>query len=625
MKKIAFLLLVLSHQILAQTFKEKELKTKMDEVTVFLQGAQISRSGELELPAGHTQIVIKSLSPHMDDKSIQVKGLGDFTILSVNHKFNYLTSLKKDKKVDSLNAILDKVKLDLATKEARVSILKSKLDLLDENKNLGGLNSGASMSAIKQAIDFYDKELTSIKREEIAVKSSIKDLQEEQRRLILEIKRIQGKDELPSSEILVRIESKQKVSAKFKISYLVSNAGWYPKYDVRVASVEKPLELAYKADIYQNTGINWEKVSLRLSNGNPNQSGVAPELSPWYLNYAENTSYYRKAYNDAVATVRTVSGRIVDAEGHPLPGVNILVKGSTVGTITNMDGFYSLTLPNGATSLVVSYVGFATKELPITSGNISTQLDENTAQLSEVVSVGRSLSGRAAGVRIRGNSSFAKREKESNFVSTTTVENQTTVEFEVDKPYSIKSNGDKLTVDLNKYKIETQYEYYAVPKLDKDAFLIARIINWDQYNLLEGEANLYFEDAYIGRSILDAKSLEDTLNISLGRDKSIVIGRTKVDEFTKRRTIGANRIESRSFKISTRNKKSQAIKLTLYDQIPVSTNSDIVVNPIQLSNGTKEDSTGKIKWELKLAANQNSEFELSYEVKYPKNRRVNLE
>ncbi|MCF6205256.1 MAG: DUF4139 domain-containing protein, partial [Methylococcaceae bacterium] len=209
-----------------------------------------------------------------------------------------------------------------------------------------------------------------------------------------------------------------------------------------------------------------------------------------------------------------------------------------------------------------------------------------------VVSVGYGLEGKVPGVMIRGNSSAPKKSK---VVQTLTIENQTTVEFEVKTPYSIKSNGEKLTVNLTTYESETIYEYYAVPKLDKDAFLIARIINWDQYNLLEGEANLYFEEAYVGRTILDARSLNDTLDISLGRDKNIIVGREKVDEFSKKRTVGSNKIDSRGFKIIVRNKKSQAIKLTILDQIPIASISEISISPDELSGGKLEVATGEVK------------------------------
>ncbi len=626
MKYFAIFALLLTHQTFSQSFTERELKTTIDEVTIYVQSGLVTRTGKLEIPEGKSILRIKSLSPHIDDKSVQVKATGDFTILSVNHKLNYLNRLKKDEKIDSLNDEIESLEFKISTAESRLQILSEKQSLLDENKNLGGETSGASLTQIKQAIEFYDRELSSIKSEEIDTKLKIKELNKKKIQIQEEISSVHGNDELPTGEIEIRIESSVLSKGVFKITYLVENTGWYPKYDVRVASVDRPLELKYKADIYQNTGVDWENVKLKLSNGNPNQSGVAPELETWYLNYARNTILNRSTYGVTSNSVRNVSGKILDEDNQPLPGANVHVKGTTIGTVTDIDGNYSLTLPNGATHLKVAFIGFKTQELPITSQNINVKLEPDMMSLEEVVVIGygssNRLQGKAAGISIRGNSSIAK---EADLVTSTTIENQTTVEFEVDEPYSIRTNGEKLTVDLNSFEIETIYEYYAVPKLDKDAFLMARIINWDQYHLLEGEANLYFEDAYVGRSILDARSLDDTLNISLGRDKGIVIGREKVDDFSKRKTIGSNKIESRGYRIIARNKKSQNIKLTMFDQIPVAAISGITVSSVELSNGKLDEKTGEVTWELELLSQQQKELNLSYEVKYPKNEKIILE
>ena len=626
MKYFVLMILLLSHRAFSQSFAERELITTIDEVTIYLQGGLITRTGKLEIPSGKSMLKLSSLSPHIDDKSIQLKATGDFTILSVNHKLNYLNSMEKVERIAQLNKEIESFELERATAESRLQILSEKESLLDENKNLGGQTSGASLTQIKQAIEFYDRELTAIKSDEIDTKLKIKELDKKISSIGQEISSVHRKDELPTGEIEIRIDAKINSSAEFKITYLVANTGWYPKYDVRVSSLEKPLELEYKADVYQNTGVNWENVKLKLSNGNPNQSGVAPELETWHLNYARNT-YLNSAYGLVSNRVRNVSGKILSENGEPLRGANILIKGTTVGTVADSEGNYSLTLPNGATHLLVSFIGYSSRELSISSSKINVKLAADVTELSEVVAADRGFSdqlqGQAAGIRIRGNPSIIAQKSEVMTVST--IENQTTFEFEVDRPYSVKSNGEKLSVDLNSYEIETIYEYYAVPKLDKEAFLIARISNWDQYNLLEGEANLYFEDAYVGRSILDARSLEDTLNISLGTDKSIVIGREKIDEFSTRRTIGSNKIESRGFKIIVRNKKSQPIKLILFDQIPIAAISDITVSAENLSNGKLNEKTGEIRWKLHLKPLEQKELNLSYEVKYPKDEKVILE
>jgi hypothetical protein len=119
--------------------------------------------------------------------------------------------------------------------------------------------------------------------------------------------------------------------------------------------------------------------------------------------------------------------------------------------------------------------------------------------------------------------------------------------------------------------------------------------------------------------------LVDTLTISLGRDKNIVIGREKNEQFSKKRSIGANMVETRGFKIIARNKKSQPIKLTIFDQIPVSVVSDIVISAEELDKGKLDADSGKVTWELTLEAQQQRDIQLQYEVKYPRRERVLLE
>ncbi len=625
---VLFVFLVSSIEGQPQGFGERELATKIEEVTVFLNGAQIFEVGNTSIPKGNTIFTIKNLSPYLDEKSIQVKTEGECTILSVNHKVNYLNEIKKGGKLDSIRNKQEQLEKAIAYDQAKLEVLKEKQSVLNENKKLGGQATTVTLRVLKQALDFYENEISKIKETEIKIKSAVEENKKKVEQLGKQIKELADSKQLPTSEIEIRVSSEKNITAKFSLSYLVANAGWYPKYDVRVENIKSPLELTYKAEVFQNTGVDWANVKLRFSNGDPNQSGAIPNLHPFFLNYERFTVYDKAVNGFTQGLIRSVKGKVVDESGEPLPGVNVLVKGTTIGTVTDAGGNYSLTLPNNAQQLVFSFIGYTSYEETITKPEISVVLKTDIQSLQEVVVVGYgsqaddALQGKAAGVRIRGASSL---KKFASPLLTNVIENQTTVEIEVATPYTIKSSGEKLQVDLRRHEIDALYEYYSIPKLDKDAFLMARIINWDQYNLLEGEANLYFEDAFVGRSILDAKALKDTLEISLGRDKNIVVGREKVEQFSKRRSIAGNIIETRGFKIIASNKKSLAIKLTIFDQVPVSVASDISVNSLELSNGKLEEKTGKVIWELSIEPQQQKELSLQYEVKYPKRERVILE
>lgn len=629
-KSFLFLfLLLIAGQLTAQEPNTKEIKTTLKEATVFIEGAHLKRTGETTLAKGKTLLEIKGLSPFVDEKSIQIKGLGEFTILSVNHHFNHLDKLQKNNKIDSLNNKIELLEKEVLSKNARLEILKEKQTVLQENKKLGGTTTGASLLELKNALDFYDQELTEIKKNELSVKSVINELQKQKENIEKELTYVLNNEEFPVSDVKVLVSAEMKTQAEITITYLVSNAGWYPNYDLRVNSIDSPLLLNYKANVWQNTGVDWKNVELVFSNANPNQSGVAPALIPWKLNYHRNTVYTTPKYQLINPLVRSVSGKVISSEDNePMPFVNILVKGTTIGTTTDFDGNYQLTLPNNAEYLSFSFVGYQTQQVAIGSSVINVKMQDYDQLLMacEIKSMpARSVASSSGGYSVYSYKTPLIQKPVAKKVITTTFENQTSVEFKAPVPYSVSSKGEAVEISLNEHEIETIYEYYAIPKLDKDAFLMARMVNWEQYHFLEGEANLYFEDAFVGRSILNAKSMSDTLNISLGRDKNIVIDRIKKEDFTQKRHVGNNKIESLGFELTVRNKKSEPIQLMLFDQVPIAAISDIHISAIEISNGNLNEKTGELSWKLKIPSKEKAILNLSYEVKYPKREMVTLE
>lgn len=621
MKKFIFLVplaLFLTSTIIAQEFKEKLVKTQITEATVFLSGAQLTQTGTVRLEKGNTALIVSGVSPYIDANSLRVNGQGDFTVVSVNHRKNYLVETPQARKIDSLLQVLEKIEDALAVISARKEVLSEKQSLLNHNKDMSR-SQNISLAQLKSAMDFYDFELSQIKKEELSLQKQQKDVTEHRDKVRNQLDNLKGKTNEPLSEVVVRVEALQPITAELTLTYLVANAGWYPKYDIRLDDIEQPLNLRYKAEVYQNTGIDWNDVKLVFSNGDPTQSSVTPELETWRLNYARNTIFRSK---DRLSK-GVVSGIVYEDNG-PLPGANVIVQGTTIGTQTDFDGRFSLTLPAGATQLVISYVGFETQAVPITSDEINVKLQQDSQVLEEVVvtgygqankEAGRLLSGKVSGVQIKGATTLITEFKET----------QTTVEIAVEKPYTLKSGGEKRVVDLRDFTLPAEYHYVAVPKLDKDAFLIARITNWNQYSLLEGEANLYFEKGFVGRTILNANALSDTLEVSLGRDRSIVIEREKIEEFSKKRTLGANKVETRGIQITVRNNKKSPVSLTISDQLPVSVVSDITVTPGNISGGQFEAASGLLKWQMNLTPAEQRQWQFDYEVKYPKRENVVLD
>lgn len=613
-----FLLIV--HLAISQEIAESVLKTKIENVTVFIQGAEITRTGISRIPKGESIIKVTNLSPFINPKSITATAKGDFVILSVSHKLNYLNELESDQKVDSLRHIIKSLELKISKIRNDQDVLNEKMDLLHANKDFGGDN-GVSLPDLKNAVEYFEDQISKIKSETLSNDLKIEELKEVQNSIQNEIKSQHSKKKLPTSEIHIKVKSAVVTTGQFEIKYPVDNAGWFPKYDIRVDNINKPMLLEYKADIFQNTGVDWANVKLQLSTADPNQSNILPELNTWHLNFERNTVYQKRDYSIPSNLMvdenkyRTVQGKVMDDSGEGIPGVNVIVKGTTRGTTTNFDGNYQITV-SGEDVLVFSFVGFASQSARVgNESNINTVLGATT-ELQEVVVTGYGTQS--------SNNYFAAKPK-TQVITTRVVQKTTSYLFAVELPYSIKSTGERLTVDLKSHALEAEYRYYSIPKIDSDAFLIAELTNWNQYNLLEGEANLFFEGTFVGQTILNPQAFGDTLDISLGRDKSISIEREPITEYSKNQLIGGNKVESRVYLIKVKNLKTDPIELIVYDQIPVAAINTISVSLLESSDGQLNEENGKVTWEMKIDSEQYKEKKLSYQVKYPKNERIKLE
>ncbi len=203
-------------------------------------------------------------------------------------------------------------------------------------------------------------------------------------------------------------------------------------------------------------------------------------------------------------------------------------------------------------------------------------------------------------------------------------ESTTTLQYIISTPYTIQSNGKSHKVEVAKYEVPASYKYKAVPKIDPTAFLIAQITDWEKLNLLAGEANIFFEDAFVGNSYIDPAASNDTMDISLGRDKGIVITRTKATELSKKQIIGSDRSCEITWQTKIKNNKGKAVVIEIKDQIPVSTNKDIDVTA-DVKEGILDAETGIIKNEITLNPGEEKTTKFSYKVKHPKRYSVVLE
>ncbi len=205
---------------------------------------------------------------------------------------------------------------------------------------------------------------------------------------------------------------------------------------------------------------------------------------------------------------------------------------------------------------------------------------------------------------------------------TTAAQTQLNAEFDISILYDIPSDGKTHLIAIQDYELPATYSYYAVPKLDNDAFLTADISNWEDLNLLPGNANIFFQGSYVGQSYVNPSITKDTLSFSLGRDKNIVIKREKVKDFSKPKTIGDNIKQSFAYTITIKNTKKESIDIKIMDQIPLSQNSKIEITLDDSGGASVNEAEGKLTWMNHLEPSQEKKLQFSFTAKYPKDWQI---
>ena len=539
MKKALVLSLLLTGCVL---FGQKPIFTtaKTTAATVYFYGAELTQTTTVNLAAGTSEIVIKNVANSLNENTIQISAPSTVTVLSVQFSDNYISEFETDKNDLAIKKVRDSI-TTVQKEIKKIQILAysatQTIALLDQNQSIAGANTGLNVAELIKLVDFY-------KTKRVELDNSIVDLQEREQNWNKKLQHLKDKletntkntEKTSSGKLILQVINAVSGAVPISLSYITNTATWAPFYDLRADSVLLPINLMYKAQVTQNSGVDWKKVTLTLSSGTPNENNSAPQLQPWFLKFKNDNQ-------------------------QPL------------------------------------------------------------------ASMANQLKGRIQGVQINGYSPVVKseetdlmKEKSSLSVYTQIIQNQLNTSFDIAVPYDIASNGKVHSVALKELQIPVKYKYYAAPRIEKEAFLMAEIINYSDFNLLQGDANIIFEGMYIGKTTINPNETSDTLQVNMGRDKRISIKRDKVIEKSGVKFLSSFKEQTFTFETTIRNNKKEPIELLVYDQYPISTNKDITVELIAKDDAKSNAETGIVLWTLKLNASSTKKVRISYKVRYPKDQ-----
>ncbi|MDR2206623.1 MAG: DUF4139 domain-containing protein [Flavobacteriaceae bacterium] len=226
------------------------------------------------------------------------------------------------------------------------------------------------------------------------------------------------------------------------------------------------------------------------------------------------------------------------------------------------------------------------------------------------------------------SNSYQMREKSKNAGSYSEIpiaeltENQMNIVYELKLEQSILSQEKAQFVILDKRQVEADYKYHTVPKESNKAYLLALVKNWQNLDLISGEANIFFDENYIGKTQITSNYVKDEFPISLGIDERIVVKRTKLLDKNENKVLSGNKREIESYEISIRNNTKESIELEILDQIPISESSKISVKMLESSGGEFDEKTGSLLWKKTIQPGKSDKINFSYEVRFPKDSQI---
>ena len=525
-----FFLIAVEHDTIAAN-------SKISLVTVYLNGAEITRSATLQLPKGRSVISISEVSTYLSDKTIQgAFSKKNIRILSINIT-NNVSNAQKEEKAETLKdqiALLDEKmdRLELAIKN-----YDHESDLITKNKARIGKEGGTDVVELSNAADFFRKRLNEIAIKKYKVKAEKKTLLTEKNELADRLRKINQERRKASKSIELIVDSPVAQSSGLEVNYIVQRAAWTPKYNIRSESIEEPITFEYLAKIHNGSGVDWSQVNLVLSTGDPFKSINKPNLKAWTLKFITDEYNRRSKYKKEYSKDSFSEG----------------------------------------------------------------ELDDKVALFNSTVTRGTNKAPAATNVEV----------------------SEVAVDFKIPVKYTVKGDGKEQLVEVTTHELPASYLYYTVPKLDKDAFLIAHVTDWEKVNIIDAPANIYYKGKYVGESYIDTRYANDTLDISMGRDSKINISRVKIKDFNKKSLIGLNKKEAFKYEISIRNTYSKPIQIEVIDQVPISLENEIDVSVNNISKAEQDTESGRLKWSLEIPPGTTQKLTTEFVIKYPRNKIIN--
>ena len=571
MKHFLILLLLVPFGAFAQKSNEQIIVSDIKKVKLFLTAGEMTHEQEIKLVKGRNKLIFTGISAFADPQSIQFNGSGGFRLVSVTTEIDFLAAETFNPRIKTLKDSLDNMKDRHQLNLDIINAYQAELALLNTNRDIKGKDQNLTVEQIKAAGEFFrtrtleiNKAVSKLNKEQRLLNQNIEDTR-------FQLTELNYNENQRSNQVIILLDTDAATTSQTILKYIVSDCGWVASYDLSATDINQPVNLKYKAQVYNNTGNEWKNVVLSLSTADPQLSASAPVMNTFYLEYGEYISDQRNSY----ITPQNIQQNYRSQVESEINWANQRAYDNYI--LDKNDGFDNSGRINAPMGGFIAN-GELTNNM---SGKKVTNIQMQEIQISEL-----------------------------------------NTEFSIPATFSCPSDAKPYIVEIKEISIPATFSHVSIPKLDQAAFLLANIVGWQDLDLIPGPTAVYFAGNYVGVSQIDTRNVNDTLSLSFGRDTKIQVARKLKSEMSVKKVVGSTKRDTYYYDIQLRNNRSVPITVDVFDQIPLSRNSEITVSVETIGTGKKDDVTGEVAYKVTLQPGETRSLEIGYTVKYPKNYSV---
>ena len=531
--------------------------SKVDAVTVFPQGAEVTRTAKVRVDAGSHTVVFTDLPREAQPASIRVlaKSTGSLVVGSVDSRRLAVprtdaqaaeTARRRiEDEIEKLRDERARIAADLQSAETQKAFVTNLAQL--PGRPAGPVAGPGGREDWGQVLALMAKELAPIQKAILDAQIRTRDVD----RRIADADgrlRAEGPRTVERTEVKVAVTASGPLEAEMTVRYQVAEAAWAPLYDARLATGTRAqvpkITITRRASIQQRTAEPWEGVTLSLSTTRPTAGAAAPELRPITVDFPPDRP-------------------------PPMPMAQAVPAAPAARAVTGLAG--------GARRDEVEVDALRKKDEPV--------MAEASVQQAQV--------------------------EAGSFQAT----------YAIHGSQSVSNTGEARRVVIDESDFETTLMARAVPRIDERAFLYARLTVPKAAPWLPGQVSLFRDATFVGNGRLPQLAPGQDHDLGFGADDLVRVRAASVDEKRSESGIlSSTKADTRNYKLSIKNLHERPITFQIQDQVPVANNQDIKVEIIARPAPTKrdvDDRRGVLAWEDKLNADEEKAIEFGYKVSWP--------